>query len=147
MILVCNSMSILCSLSLYLNVIGSLPMSLPFCLLTIFSWGLAWALPFYIPPGILALELGGKLHAALLTNLFDGAGFLLSAAFSKVAMDQGGVGRWSTILLGFVISSFITTISMGLSMSKSAVSVSVSTALTTDVLNGDVSMTEAKKIM
>jgi len=40
-------------------------------------WGFAWALPFYIPAGVMALKLGGVHHAALLTNLFDAAGNLV----------------------------------------------------------------------
>ena len=41
-------------------------------------WGLAYALPFYIPPGAFAMTAGGKTAAALYTNLFDAAGFTVS---------------------------------------------------------------------
>lgn len=52
----------------------------PVLLLTIFLWGFAWSLPFYIPAGVMALQLGGRKHAALLTNIFDAAGFLVAVS-------------------------------------------------------------------
>ena len=53
-------------------------------LLVIFLWGFAWSLPFYIPAGVMALRLGGPSHAALLTNLFDAAGFLAAVRPAKI---------------------------------------------------------------
>jgi hypothetical protein len=44
--------------------------------------------------GVLALHLGGKDHAALLTNIFDGAGFLPATYLSVVAMKLSGERRW-----------------------------------------------------
>ena len=37
-------------------------------------WGLAYALPFYIPPGEFAMQIGGKSATGLFSNLFDAAG-------------------------------------------------------------------------
>lgn len=64
-------------------------------------WGIAWAMAFYIPAGVIALELGGKHHAALITNLADGVGFAVAAVFSVFAMDRGrrGGSDWSAIML------------------------------------------------
>jgi MFS family permease len=64
----------------------------------LFLWGAAWMLPFYIPPGVLALHLGGTAHAALLTNLFDGAGFLAASVVSFYAMSLGSKGHWAPVM-------------------------------------------------
>ena len=64
--------------------------------LILFVWGAAWMLPFYIPPGVLALHLGGTAHAALLTNLFDAAGFSAASVLSYYAMSSNGV--WAPVL-------------------------------------------------
>ena len=37
-------------------------------------WGLAYALPFYIPPGEFVMQIGGKSATGLFSNLFDAAG-------------------------------------------------------------------------
>ena len=61
----------------------------PVLLLAIFLWGFAWSLPFYIPAGVMALQLGGRKHAALLTNIFDAAGFLVAVSqFIRMILDS-----------------------------------------------------------
>ena len=62
------------------------------------AYGAAWFLPFYIPPGVLALQLGGAGHAALLTNIFDAAGFSAASVLSFYAMKLGAEGRWAPVL-------------------------------------------------
>lgn len=64
----------------------------------LFAWGAAWMLPFYIPPGVLALHLGGTAHAALLTNLFDAAGFSAASVLSYYAMSFGSKGHWAPVM-------------------------------------------------
>lgn len=61
---------------------GSLPE--PAVLLLLLLWGAAWALPFYIPAGVMALQLGGSQHAAQLTNVFDFIGFLAAVRASQL---------------------------------------------------------------
>ena len=47
---------------------------------------------------LLALALGGVHHAALLTNLFDAAGFLAAALVSYFAMELGKTANWVPLL-------------------------------------------------
>jgi ABC-type transporter Mla maintaining outer membrane lipid asymmetry permease subunit MlaE len=47
---------------------------------------------------LLALALGGVHHAALLTNLFDAAGFLAAALVSYFAMELGKTANWIPLL-------------------------------------------------
>ena len=64
----------------------------------LFLWGASWMLPFYVPPGVYALHLGGVQHSALLTNMFDAAGFTAGAVLSYFAMSLGGKGHWKPVL-------------------------------------------------
>jgi hypothetical protein len=77
----------------------------PVLLLAIFLWGFAWSLPFYIPAGVMALQLGGPEHAALLTNIFDAAGFLVAvsplAMFPATMIASEGFVRVSILSLSF----------------------------------------------
>jgi hypothetical protein len=81
------------------DVTSALPTPLVLVLLTL--WGSAWALAFYIPPGVIALAIGGRNHAAFITNLADGFGFAVAAVFSIFAMNQGREGgkAWGPIML------------------------------------------------
>lgn len=114
----------------FLNVIGiSIPFVLllqeyqyyqfhySFVLFLLMTWGFAWALPFYIPPGIAALRLGGKAHSSLITNIFDAFGFFAGAIFSKYAMDYGTKSNWIPTLLTCTIGNILTAIVMFLSKS------------------------------
>jgi predicted MFS family arabinose efflux permease len=49
-------------------------------------WGLSWSVPFYIPPGVYALEVGGDAHAAFVTNVFDAGGFLSGALILGISL-------------------------------------------------------------
>ena len=85
-----------------------LPVALrvPSVLTLLTVWGAAWALAFYIPPGVIALDIGGTHHAALVTNIADGAGFTVAACFSLLAMPLGrrGGAAWGKVHL--VLASF-----------------------------------------
>jgi len=76
-------------------------LSSPVVLALLTLWGAAWALAFYIPPGVIALQIGGQHHAALVTNLADGAGFAVAAIFSIFAMNLGrrGGASWAPIMV------------------------------------------------
>jgi MFS family permease len=55
-------------------------------------WGLSFAIPFYLPPSLYALERGGVESSATIADAFDVAGFALLAAFNGyVAGIQHGV--------------------------------------------------------
>jgi len=48
----------------------------------LFLWGFSFAIPFYIPPSLYALEKGGTESSATIADVFDVAGFALLAAFN-----------------------------------------------------------------
>lgn len=85
-------------------------------LLVLGVWGAAWSLPFYIPPGVMALSLGGAQHAALLTNVYDGASFFAAAMFSYFVMKAGGEGRWDAVLLPMVLGACAAAVCMAIAM-------------------------------
>ena len=79
-------------------------------------WGTAWALPFYIPPGLVALRLGGQHHAALLTNIFDAVGFFAGAVFSYYSMKAGRFGDWLPVFGACAAANLISLVSMNMAM-------------------------------
>lgn len=64
------------------HVMGVWHLSPNFSALTMFLWGLAFAIPFYIPPSMFALERGGVESSATIADVFDTGGFALLAAFN-----------------------------------------------------------------
>lgn len=108
-----NAIGTLLPIILYLNSAGIIPTMPLNAVLTILTvWGGCWALPFYVPIGVIALQIGGKQHAALVTNLADGAGFSLAAVFSIYAMMYGRRGEWGSILIALSSFAFISLFSL-----------------------------------
>lgn len=104
---------------LALNALKVIPaLSHTFVLTVLTLWGCTWALPFYLPPGIVALKIGGRDHAALITNLFDGLGFGLAAVYSIFAMKYGRVGNWAPVMIALMIFGGLSTISMHYAMTE-----------------------------
>lgn len=104
---------------LALNAVKAIPSLSHAVVLTILTlWGCSWALPFYIPPGIVALKIGGRDHAALITNLYDAFGFGLAALYSIAAMEYGRVGNWAPIMVLLSVFGGLSTISMHYAMKK-----------------------------
>lgn len=64
-----NFIATLCSGLLAVHASGAFKLSLVEVLSLLATWGATWATAFYVPPGIVALELGGVQHAALITNV------------------------------------------------------------------------------
>jgi len=81
-------------------------------------WGLAYALPFYIPPGEFAMAVGGKSSTALYTNLFDAAGFTVSAAWNPWASSLAKSGDFTTILYSQALFGLMSLVCMPLCMSR-----------------------------
>jgi len=98
-------------LLLALKAMNILAFSNFFALLILTLYGACWALPFYIPPGVYALTVGGTEHAAFITNLFDGFGFIIAAFFSIVAMENGRVGQWAGILMSLAFAGLLSLVS------------------------------------
>ena len=64
----------------------------------LFVWGVAYALPFYVPPGEFAMAVGGKAATALFTNLFDAFGFTMCYFWNRWATAQSKDGDFSQVL-------------------------------------------------
>jgi hypothetical protein len=92
------------------------PLSPALVLVLLTMWGGAWALPFYIPPGLVALRLGGRHHAALLTNIFGATGYFAGAIFTYFSMKWGKAGNWLPVLLLCAGGNFVSLITMNLAM-------------------------------
>jgi len=81
-------------------------------------WGLAYALPFYIPPGEFAMAVGGKSSTALYTNLFDAAGFTVSAIWNPWASGLAKQGDFATILYSQALFGALSLVCMPLCMTR-----------------------------
>jgi len=79
-------------------------------------WGLAYALPFYIPPGEFAMQIGGKKGTALFTNIFDAAGFAMSATWNPWASTLAKAGDFRLILLSQALFGAVSAVCMPLCM-------------------------------
>lgn len=49
---------------------------------SMFTWGVAFSIPFYLPPSLYALERGGRTGSATISDAFDFLGFALLAFFN-----------------------------------------------------------------
>jgi len=104
---------------LWAHAINLLPLPLHAVLGLIAAWGFAWAFAFYIPPGLLALQIGGPDHSALITNVADGAGFTVAALFSILAMSRGRSGAWGSVMQTLSAFSFLALIALRHAMGAS----------------------------
>jgi hypothetical protein len=71
-------------------------LSLPASALSMFVWGFAFAVPFYIPPSLFALKRGGTSSSATIADVFDIGGFGLLAAFNGyvAGIDHALAAAW-----------------------------------------------------
>lgn len=77
----------------------SLPFDIsPLVVPLLFLWGVAYALPFYVPPGEFAMAVGGKAATALFTNLFDAFGFTMCFFWNRWATAQSKDGDFTQVL-------------------------------------------------
>lgn len=81
-------------------------------------WGLAYAMPFYIPPGEAAMNIGGETSTALFTNVFDAAGFAMSAVWNPWASAIAKGGDFRLVLLSQALFGAISMVSMPLCMAR-----------------------------
>ena len=136
----CNIASaVICALFAF-QTVAPTKFPLPATLLLLFGLGFSWAFAFYVshicthrtrgtgaaralrgltnalllqvPPGLVCLKLGGKEHAALLTNIYDGVGFLSAAFFTYFATRK----YWTSVLVFLSACSAISCVAMGRAM-------------------------------
>ena len=64
--------------------------------ISMFTWGLSFAIPFYIPPSLYALRRGGKQSSATIADVFDIGGFGLLTGFNGyvAAIQHSNPAAW-----------------------------------------------------
>ena len=70
------------SLAQLAHVSGAWEISATASAASMFLWGFAFSIPFYIPPSLYALARGGKQSSATIADVFDIGGFALLAVFN-----------------------------------------------------------------
>lgn len=87
----------LSALTLLLHVRGAISLPPSFGMFLMFIWGVSFAVPFYIPSSIFALERGGKKSSASISDFFDFFGFLCLAVFNghAASIQQNVMIQWS----------------------------------------------------
>jgi len=106
---------ILCSLLHMGHISGVFQLSSTAGALSMFFWGLAFSIPFYIPPSLYALKHGGKESSATIADSFDVVGFLLLAFFNKyvTSLPQEVVTSWLRPFEILLSSSVVSLVTLG----------------------------------
>ena len=78
-----------------------------------FLWGFSFAIPFYIPPSLYALERGGIASSATIADVFDFGGFGLLAIFNGyvASIQHNALASWIPtfgIMVGCSLMSMVT---------------------------------------
>ena len=68
---------------------GIVTLSWTMSTLSMFVWGFAFSLPFYLPPSLYALARGGREGSASIADCFDFFGFALLAWFNRYVASIG----------------------------------------------------------
>lgn len=78
---------------------------------TMFLWGFAFSIPFYLPPSLYALSRGGKKSSATIADAFDIVGFILLAAFNGyvASINHSDPAAW---ILTFQITTACSVVSL-----------------------------------
>ncbi|CAJ1940068.1 unnamed protein product [Cylindrotheca closterium] len=86
----------LSSLAQLAHVSGIWTMTATISALSLFLWGFAFSIPFYIPPSLYALSKGGKVSSATIADVFDIGGFGLLALFNGyvASIDHSILSSW-----------------------------------------------------
>jgi len=112
------TMSTICAISLWLHVTTLFPtfsMSPWMGTIIMFLWGFSFAIPFYLPPSLYALEKGGQTSSATIADIFDIGGYALLAVFNGyVARIPHDIhSAWSGTFLSLILCSSVSLISLG----------------------------------
>ncbi len=83
--------------------------------ITMFLWGIAFSIPFYIPPSLYALKRGGRKSSATIADVFDFFGFMLLAWFNGfvAGRPQYLLSSWLLpyqIMTGFSLTALIASV-------------------------------------
>lgn len=93
---VLTTMATMSSLSQLGHVSGSWTLTPAWGAASMFLWGFAFAIPFYLPPSLYALSRGGKQSSATIADMFDIGGFTLLAIFNGyvASIDHASPAAW-----------------------------------------------------
>ena len=93
---VLTTVSAFSSLSHLAHVSGILTLTPAAATFSIFLWGFAFSIPFYIPPSLYALSRGGKQSSATIADVFDVGGFALLAMFNAyvASINHANSAAW-----------------------------------------------------
>lgn len=83
------ALATMASLAQLAHASGVWTLSWTLSLLSMFVWGFAFSLPFYLPPSLYALARGGRECSASISDCFDFFGFTLLAWFNKYVASIG----------------------------------------------------------
>jgi len=101
-----------CCLLQLAHIIGKIHISPIGGAISMFVWGVAFSIPFYIPPSMYALRRGGRLSSATVADAFDLVGFIMLAWFNGfvASRQQDILVSWYTpfvVLTGFSLISLV----------------------------------------
>jgi len=83
------ALATMASLAQLAHAMGIVTLSWTASTLSMFVWGFAFSLPFYLPPSLYALARGGRNCSASIADCFDFFGFSLLAWFNKYVASIG----------------------------------------------------------
>jgi len=86
---------------------------------SMFVWGLAFSIPFYIPPSLFALRRGGRQSSATIADAFDLGGYTLLAIFTGFVVSRQQPQQMMSWYLPFkilLISTIVSIISLPIAL-------------------------------
>ncbi|KAG7354508.1 major facilitator superfamily transporter [Nitzschia inconspicua] len=100
------------------HVMGAFPISSTASAMSMFVWGFAFSIPFYLPPSLYALERGGKAGSATISDAFDFLGFALLAIFNGyvASIAHKDVSAWIGCFQITTLCSFLSLIAQPLAV-------------------------------
>ena len=101
-----------CSLLQIAHISGAVTMSAIGGAISMFVWGVAFSIPFYIPPSMYALRRGGRESSATIADAFDFFGFMMLAWFNGfvASRQQDVLASWLApfvVLTGCSVTSLL----------------------------------------
>jgi sugar phosphate permease len=112
--LVLMTAAVLSSLFQLAHVTGFWTLSATASAATMFLWGFAFSIPFYLPPSLYALSRGGRQSSATIADALDIGGFLLLALFNGyvASIEHANPTAWIPTFLATTTCSMISLLSL-----------------------------------
>lgn len=94
------------------HAMGAVTLSTTTSTVMFFLWGFAFAIPFYIPPSLYALDRGGSQSSATIADAFDVVGFGLLALFNLIVEGIAAPTVPSAWILAFQLTTAASLVSL-----------------------------------